>query len=81
MGDLRLSRERTGATHWDLYRGADSPHAFMELFTVPSWEEHLRQHRERVTGADDQFRDAAARLSDPPPLVGHYVAAAVPEAP
>ena len=81
MGDLRLSRERTGATHWDLYRGADSPHAFMELFTVPSWEEHLRQHRERVTGADDQFRDAAARLSDPLPLVEHYVAAAVPETP
>jgi len=41
----------------------------------------LRQHRERVTGTDDQFRDAAARLSDPPPLVEHYVAAAVPEAP
>ena len=33
MGDLRLSRERTGATHWDLYRGADSPHAFMELYS------------------------------------------------
>jgi hypothetical protein len=50
---------------------------FIELFGVPSWEEHLRQHRERQTGTDLEYHDAAAALSDPPPQTDHYLAAAV----
>ena len=47
--------------------------------SVPSWEEHLRQHRERQTGTDLEYRDDAAALSDPPPQTDHYLAAAVQE--
>src|SRR2546423_165912 len=52
-----------------------APRLFIELFSVPSWEEHLRQHRERQTGTDLQYHDDAAALSDPPPQTGHYLAA------
>jgi hypothetical protein len=48
---------------------------FIEQFSVPSWDEHLRQHRERQTGTDLEYHDAAAALSDPPPQTGHYLAA------
>ena len=40
---LRESRMRTGAMRWGLYRDADEPSRFIELFVVPCWEEHLRQ--------------------------------------
>jgi Transmembrane secretion effector len=79
MPDLRLSRERTGATGWDLYQDGENPRSFVELFTVPTWDEHLLQHRERQTGADLQFHDAAAALSDPPPQIDHYLAVGLPQ--
>ena len=47
---VRLSRLRTGATDWELLRAIDSPGAFTESFTVPTWEEHVRQQTERTTG-------------------------------
>ena len=67
------------AVHWAVYRDAENPRLFVELFAVPSWEEHLRQHRERQTGTDLEYHDAAAALSDPPPQTDHYLAAAVQE--
>ena len=79
MGRLRRSRLRTGATDWALYQDGQNPRLFVELFAVPSWEEHLRQHRERQTGTDLEYPDAAAALSDPPPQTDHYLAAAVRE--
>jgi hypothetical protein len=79
MSRLRRSRLRTGATDWSLYRDGQNPRLFVELFAVPSWEEHLRQHRERQTGTDLEYHDDAAALSDPPPRTDHYLAAAVPE--
>jgi MFS family permease len=75
MARLRQSRLRTGAIDWALYQDGQSPRLFVELFSVPSWEEHLRQHRERQTGTDQQYHDDAAALSDPPPQTGHYLAA------
>jgi MFS family permease len=79
MAYLRRSRLRTGATGWALYQDGTNPRVFVELFRVPGWEEHLRQHRERQTGTDLEFHDAAAALSDPPPQTEHYLAAAVEE--
>jgi MFS family permease len=76
---LRQSRLRTGALGWALYRDAENPRLYIELFAVASWEEHLRQHRERQTGTDLQYRDDAAALSDPPPQTDHYLAADVHE--
>ena len=75
MARLRQSRLRTGATDWGLYQDGQNPRLFIELFSVPSWEEHLRQHRERQTGTDLQYHDDAAALSDPPPQTSHYLAA------
>jgi hypothetical protein len=79
MALLRRSRLRTGATDWALYQDGANPRLFVELFGVPSWEEHLRQHRERQTGTDLEYHNAAAALSDPPPQTDHYVSAAVRE--
>ena len=75
MARLRQSRLRTGATGWGLYQDGQNPRLFIELFSVPSWDEHLRQHRERQTGTDLQHHDDAAAPSDPPPQTGHYLAA------
>lgn len=74
---LRRSRLRTGATDWGLYRDGQNPRLFIELFGVPSWEEHLRQHREWLTGTGLAYHDDAAALSDPRPQTGHYLAADV----
>jgi hypothetical protein len=79
MAPLRLSRLRTGAVDWALYQDGANPRSFIELFSVASWDEHLRQHRERQTGTDLEYHDAAAALSDPPPQTDHYLAAAVRE--
>lgn len=71
MRAVRLSRLRTGATDWGLLRSVDAPDTFTELFTVPTWEEHLRQHTERLTGTDRKFLAAARAFSDPAPVATH----------
>ena len=74
MARVRQSRLRTGATQWGLFRDGDVAHRFVELYMVPSWDEHLRQHRYRITGTDHEFEEAADALSDPPPEVSHLIA-------
>jgi hypothetical protein len=71
MGHLRQSRRRTGATRWALYRDGDRPDRFVEVFSVPSWEEHLRQHSGRLTATDKDVEDAALGFSDPPARAQH----------
>jgi MFS family permease len=73
MQRVRLSRLRTGAIDWGLVRDAETPNRFVEFFVVPSWEEHLRQHRDRLTGADRQFEEQADALSDSPPQTSHFI--------
>jgi hypothetical protein len=46
---------------------------------VPSWEEHLRQHTDRLTETDRQFEEQADALSHPPPQTSHLLAADVGE--
>jgi Transmembrane secretion effector len=70
---VRLSRLRTGATRWGLFRDGEAARRFVELFFVPSWEEHLRQHNTRLTGTDRQFQEQAEALSDPAPTVSHFI--------
>ena len=74
MQHVRLSRLRTGATQWGLFRDGEAPRRFIELFLVPSWEEHLRQHSARLTGTDRQYEQQVEALSDPEPTVSHYIA-------
>jgi len=73
MDHLRQSRRRTGATRWELYRDGDRPDRFIELFSVPSWEEHMRQHEGRLTAADREVEEAALALSDPPARAEHLL--------
>jgi MFS family permease len=79
MADLRLWRLRTGATQWGLYRDGETAHQFIELFVVASWDEHLRQHDERLTGSGRGIQERATALSDPPPETSHLIAVDVGE--
>ncbi|PZR85930.1 MAG: MFS transporter [Candidatus Nephthysia bennettiae] len=74
MDGLSGSRLRTGATRWELYRDAERPNRFVEMFSVPSWEEHLRQHHGgRLTGTDREIEEAALAFSDPPTRARHLL--------
>ena len=73
MDRLRGSRLRTGATRWELYRDGERPDRFVEIFSVPTWGEHLRQHAGRLTAADREIEAAAHAFSDPPPRAEHLL--------
>ncbi|HET9872969.1 MAG TPA: MFS transporter [Propionibacteriaceae bacterium] len=73
MEHLRRSRRRTGATRWELFRDGEQPNRFVEIFSVPSWEEHLRQHEGRLTAADRAVEEAALAFSDPPARAEHLL--------
>ncbi len=74
MERVRLSRLRTGATQWGLFRDVEHARQFVEIFTVPTWDEHQRQHAERQTGTDRAFVHEANALSHPAPRSEHYIA-------
>ena len=78
MTRVRLSRLRTGATQWGLYRDGETPHRFVELYAVSSWEEHLRQHADRLTATDQQYEEEAEAFSDPPET-SHLIAVDLPD--
>jgi len=78
MARVRLSRLRTGATRWGLFRDGEAPQQFVELFTVPSWEEHLRQHSDRLTGTDQEYEEEAQAFSDPREETSHLIAVELP---
>jgi MFS family permease/quinol monooxygenase YgiN len=71
MERVRRSRQRTGATRWELYREGEDPHQFVELYLVRSWEEHMRQHGGRMTGTDRDVERAALALAEGPTVVAH----------
>jgi predicted MFS family arabinose efflux permease len=80
MRAIRRERLRDGALRWGLFRDPASPPRYVEIFTVASWVEHMRQHA-RVTIAD---REAEAHayafhIGDGPPVVSHLVAEPVPK--
>jgi MFS family permease len=75
---VRRSRLRTGATRWELYRAGEEPDSYVETYNVPSWEEHLRQHSGRLTGADQIREEYAMSLLAEPRRVVHLFPAEVP---
>ena len=77
MSRVRRSRLRTGATWWGLFRDGETPNQFVELFSVPSWEEHLRQHESRLTELDREVDTRGRALSDPPAQTSHLIAVEV----
>jgi hypothetical protein len=73
MEPVRRSRMRTGAVQWGIYRHGEKPHRLVELYEVPTWGEHLRQHTGRLTGADQDAEERAHALSDTPPQAAHLI--------
>jgi MFS family permease/quinol monooxygenase YgiN len=71
MQAVRRSRQRTGAIRWGLYQDGEDPRRFVEVYLVPSWQEHLRQHSDRLTGADQELEERAVALADGRPEVSH----------
>ncbi|PWR05469.1 MFS transporter [Micromonospora acroterricola] len=76
MDLVRGARQRTGAMRWGLFRPAETTDRFVEVYLVPSWDEHLRQHGGRLTGEDRQAEERARELTDGEPEVRHLVPAA-----
>ena len=66
MEQVRRTRLRTGASSCGLYRDGADP-AVRQVYVVPTWDEHLRQHAGRLTGADRAVEEAATALSTGPP--------------
>ena len=68
-------RKRDGALDWGIFEDAADAQRYVEVFTVNSWVEHLRQH-ERVTNADRVVEEAVGRFQmSGAPKVTHLVAA------
>jgi MFS family permease len=68
-------RLRDGALRAEVFSDIADPTRVVELFVVPSWAEHLRQH-ERLTIADQvtTARVRAYHVGPEPPRVTHLVA-------
>ncbi|HEX4225909.1 MAG TPA: MFS transporter, partial [Pseudonocardiaceae bacterium] len=64
MRSLELTRRRTGARRWRLYRDGTDATRFVEQFSVPSWGEHLRQHNDRLTASEQANLDRVLALAD-----------------
>jgi hypothetical protein len=73
MVRVRESRLRTGATQWGLFRNGERPGEFEEIYLVASWDEHLRQHRERMTATDLAYEEQAKALSETAPRTWHLL--------
>jgi MFS family permease len=78
MEAVRRTRLRTGAVRWGLFRDGAQPDRFVEAYLVPSWDEHLRQHTGRLTGADRALEERAQALADGPPQVSHLLSTRSP---
>ena len=72
MRDVRSSRQRTGASHWRLYRDGDSSDRYRESFVVPSWGEFIRQNTERRTGRDREMMTNALTFVSGAPVESHF---------
>ena len=69
------ARRRSGAQRWGLFQHAGDPNQFTEVFLLPTWEEHLRQHGERYTALDLKLRDETRALIEDgtEPVINHML--------
>jgi hypothetical protein len=65
MERVGRSRRRSGAERWGLFQDGADPERWVEAYVVPTWEEHLRQHHERVTRSDQLYEQHARELTEP----------------
>jgi hypothetical protein len=75
MRAVQRSRQRTGATRWGLFQDGAEAAEFVEVYQVPTWEEHLRQHEGRLTEGDEADEERAQALAEGPPSVTHLLPA------
>ncbi|MFI2711636.1 MFS transporter [Micromonospora sp. NPDC018662] len=75
MRAVGRSRRRTGAMRWGLFRAGERAHGYVEVYQVPTWEEHLRQHGGRLTGADRVVEERARALAEDDVRVSHLLPA------
>ena len=62
MRDLRMSRLRTGATHWQLLTDPHSELKFVELYHLRSRSEFIAQETERLTVPELGVRERVGAL-------------------
>nr|WP_240940311.1 MFS transporter [Planosporangium flavigriseum] len=72
---VRGSRRRFGAQRWNLYHDAHDPTRYVETFTANNWQEHMRQHTERMTQADRMMDELAERYVRGEPRTEHLISA------
>ncbi len=75
MDAMRRSRLRSGASRWDLFRVGERVDTYLEVFTVPSWTEHLHQHQLRLTAEDQAIEERAFAFVTRPPATVHLLPA------
>jgi len=77
LHEVADERRRDGAYRWGVYQDASEPRFWTELFYLPSWAEHLRQHeRATVHDADAHARARAFHAGEGEPVVSHLLAPA-----
>ena len=57
MAEVRKVRGRAGAMFWQLYEDVAHPEGWMEVWSMESWTDHLRE----VTRLSEEDRAALAR--------------------
>ncbi|MEO1066271.1 MAG: MFS transporter [Pseudomonadota bacterium] len=74
LRDFAQERYRDGATSWSLHQSVENPKLWLETFHLPSWDEHLEQHK-RITqvDADRQAQVKQLDIRDTGPNVRHYL--------
>ncbi|GIJ71929.1 MFS transporter [Virgisporangium ochraceum] len=73
MDNVRLARLRTGATRWGLFRSGEEKDTFVEVYLIPTWDVHLRQHHGRLTENDRLNEERAHSLIEGDPQVTHLL--------
>jgi predicted MFS family arabinose efflux permease len=73
MRSVRHTRMRTGAVQWGIFRHGEVDDRLVEVYVVPTWGEHLRQHGGRLTGTDRDIELRARALAAGPPEVAHLL--------
>ncbi len=73
MDGMRRSRLRSGASRWDVYRVGERADTYLEVFTVPSWAEHLSQHEIRLTAEDQAIEEHAFSFVSRPVVAVHLL--------
>lgn len=74
LSQFSRQRLRDGATRWHLHQSVEDPEQWVETFHLPSWFEHLEQHK-RLTSTDAAAQSdlKALDLRTEGPRVRHYI--------